>query len=192
MEKDLVTRTEYKAYVGITNPNQDAEIDILIPKVSKMVKTYCRTSFVDNAEVAKVEVFNGENYPQYYLKEYPVISVQSVEYSTDYGQTYTPLAKYQDWVYDPQSLSVRSLNSYTGWTASVSGYRVTYTCGYLTAPEDLKLAVMDLITYYRRNDSVSHSSKGAGSGSLQIEYLNSTTLPAHIRRILDQYVVDYT
>lgn len=189
MGKNLVTRAEYKAYAGITSPNQDAEIDLLIPKASQLVKSYCRTSFVDNVDDPKVEQFSGNNYNRYYLKEYPVIQVLDVEASVDYGQTYTSLAEFTDWAYLPDLQAIQHLGA--GWADRVNGYRVTYTCGYETVPEDLKLAVMDLITYYRRNDSAVHNSKVSSSGNVQIEYLKAASFPAHIRRVLDLYVVDF-
>lgn len=190
MGANLVTRAEYKAYAGISSPNQDAEIDLLIPKVSQLVKTYCRTSFINNIDSPKVEQFNGEGYIRYYLKEYPVVQVLDVETSDDYGQNFYSLVEFQDWVYEPQNYSLRSLVG--NWPDKLNGYRVTYTCGYDSVPEDLKLAVLDLVTYYRRNDSSVHNSAAPGSSNMQIEYISTTTLPAHIRRVLDQYVVDYT
>lgn len=189
MGKNLVTRAEYKAYAGITSPNQDAEIDLLIPKASQLVKSYCRTSFVDNVDDPKVEQFSGNNYNRYYLKEYPVIQVLDVEASVDYGQTYASLVEFTDWAYLPDLQAIQHLGA--GWADRVNGYRVTYNCGYETVPEDLKLAVMDLITYYRRNDSSVHNSASSGSGNVQIEYLKAASFPAHIRRVLDLYVVDF-
>ena len=37
---DLITKTDYKAYMGISSTNQDTVIDLLIPKISAFVKTY--------------------------------------------------------------------------------------------------------------------------------------------------------
>ena len=54
MGLNLVTRAEYKAYVGITNDSQDKIIDALIPRVSELVKNYCRRTFVDYINDAKV------------------------------------------------------------------------------------------------------------------------------------------
>jgi hypothetical protein len=59
-------------------------------------------------------------------------------------------------------------------------------------PADLKLAVLDLVTYYRKNDGAIHSTKAPGTNSVQIEYVSTASLPAHIRRVLDMYVADYT
>lgn len=190
MGKNLVTRVEYKAYAGITSPNQDAEIDLLLPKASQLVKTYCRTSFVDNVDDPKSEQFSGEGYPHYYLKDYPVLQILDVEISDDYGQSWTSLVEFRDWVFDSASVSVHNLLP-GGWAPKVNGYKITYTAGYELVPEDLKLAVMDLVTYYRRNDSTVHNSAPSGSGNVQIEYLKSASLPAHIRRVLDQYVADF-
>jgi hypothetical protein len=101
---DLVTKAEYKIYSGISSTTQDAEITALITKVSAFVKTFCRQTFIDYVDEPKVENFNGGGFDTYYLKEYPVISVNSLEYSTDYGQTFTAATVYTDWVYDPSGI----------------------------------------------------------------------------------------
>jgi hypothetical protein len=193
MALDLVTRSEYKTYAGISSTTQDAEISALITKVSAFVKTFCRQSFLDYVDESKVETFNGGGFDTYYLKEYPIISVNSLEYSTNYGQSFTAAVLYTDWVYDPSAIAVRSLWP-TGFTNYINGYRVSYNCGYPDGvPEDLKLAVMDLITYYRKNDSAVHThNNNVNPNTLQTTYISSSNLPAHIQRVLVQYQVDYT
>jgi hypothetical protein len=188
MAYELITRTEYKAYAGIASTNSDTEIDSLLPKVSELVKTYCRRRFNEFIAVDKTQVFSGDT-DTLILQEEPVITVTSVEISTDYGQTWTALTQYTDWVLDNNEI----LELTTGyWTKVVRGYRVRYRCGYATVPDDLKLAVLDLVTYYRQNDASVHSTKAPGTNSVQIEYISTTSLPAHIKRILDFYVADYT
>jgi hypothetical protein len=187
MGQNLVTRQEYKAYTNITNPNHDQEIDNLIPKVSEFVKTYCKRTFVDFVDENKVETFNGAS-GILMLKESPVLSVNSVEYSTDYGQTHIELKEYIDWVEDEGYIV--SINP-SGFPRQLRGYRVMYTAGYEQLPEDLKLGVMDLITYYRKNDMAVHSTKAPGTNAVQIEYITTTGLPAHIRRVLDFYRSDF-
>lgn len=187
MALNLITRQEYKAYVGIKSTNEDAAIDALIPRASQFVKAYCKRTFVDYMDAPRVDVYKGGS--SIILTETPVVSIVSVERSTDYGRTYAPLSEYDSWVLDGYQLLPTSDKVFP---SLVRGYRVTYFAGYDDVPPDLALAVMDLVTYYRKNDSVSHAQKASGSGSLQIEYLTSTTLPAHIRRVLDLYVEDYT
>jgi hypothetical protein len=101
------------------------------------------------------------------------------------------LEEFKDFVTDLQEGSIVSLDP-KGFVYAINGYTVTYTAGYAVIPEDLKLAVMDLVTYYRKNDAAIHSTKAPGTNAVQIEYISTTTLPAHIRRVLDLYVADYT
>lgn len=183
----LITRTEYKAYVGITSPNSDAVIDSLIPKVSELVKNYCRRTFVDYVNDAKVETTSGGYGENLLLAEYPVISVTSVGWSEDYGQNYTDLVEFTDYVVEVEKGYIVALSASGEWDKCLNGYQVTYTAGYETLPEDLKLAVMDLVTYYIKNDASVHSPKAPGTNSVQIEYITSSAFPAHIKRVLDLY-----
>ena len=183
----LITRTEYKAYVGITSPNSDAVIDALIPKVSELVKNYCRRTFIDYVNDSKVETTSGGYGANLLLTEYPVISVTSVGWSEDYGQNYTDLVEFTDYVVEVEKGYIVALSASGEWDKCLNGYQVTYTAGYETLPEDLKLAVMDLVTYYIKNDASVHSPKAPGTNSVQIEYITSSAFPAHIRRILDLY-----
>ena len=186
---DLVTLEEYKTYVGISSPNQDEVIESLIPKVSQLVKSYCRRTFLDWADESKTEIFSGGEY--LLPTEFPIIAIGSVEYSEDYGKTYTSLTEYTDWVLDLENQWIKPINDYGTFIRGINAYKVTYTAGYETLPEDLKLAVMDLLTYYLKNDSAVHSSKAPGTNTVQIEYISTTNLPAHIKRVLDLYMSNY-
>lgn len=188
MGTNLITKAEYKAYAGISSTTQDAEIDVLIPKVSDLVKTYCRRTFVDYYDEAKVEMFRG-GYGTFPLKECPVVSVLSVQTSDDYGQTFSKMTKFVDWVQEDDY--VVAVNQ-AGFAPKIGGYKVTYLAGYETVPQDLKLALLDLITYYRKNDASVHNNRAPSGGSVQLEYVTSSGFPSHIRRVLDQYVSDYT
>jgi len=188
MATDLVTKAEYKTYMGITSTNSDTEIDFLIPKVSDLVKSYCRRTFVDYVADIKIEYFDG-GFNKLLLKETPLVTVASVAYSSDYGKTYTNLIKYTDWVI--QGDAITSLWT-GGFTEAVNGYKVSYFAGYETIPGDLKLAVLDLIEYYSRNNGAVHSSRDLNPNTTQISYVATTNLPAPIKRVLDQYVADFT
>lgn len=180
----LVTRSEYKAYAGIKSDTQDSAIDILVPKVSALIKSYCNRGFNDFVEEPKVEVFSG-GHSFYMPKELPILNVISLQASDDYGKTYYNLTKFTDYVVDEQNSTIYPL---TGeFKYKVNGYRLNYFAGYEVLPEDLKLVVFDLITYYLKNDAVSHQQKTNVSGSLQLEYLTNAQFPAHIARILNLY-----
>lgn len=190
MGKNLVTKTEYKTYAGISSTTQDAEIDLLIPKVSELIKSYCRRSFIDGLDDMLVDRTSG-GFNQIILREAPVSQIISVERSLDYGNTYTELVEFTDWVLDMETSMITSLSN-LGFEKLINGYKVNYYAGYETVPEDLKLAVMDLVTYYRKNDGSVHNNRTpGGGGSVQLEYIMNTNFPAHIKRVLDLYVADY-
>ncbi len=184
----LVTKAEYKAYAGITSTTQDAVIDSIIPKVSELTKAICGRTFVDYVNDAKVEYFEG-GLPEYIPKEYPVLSVSSLEYSADFGNTYSALTEFTDFVLRKSTDTIFSLNT-NGFPEGVNAYKLTYTAGYETLPLDLKLAVLDLVTYYIKNDAAIHSNKAPGTNTVQIEYVTSNSLPAHIKRVFDLYTAN--
>lgn len=188
MGADLVTLAEYKAYVGITNPNQDNIIKAIIPKVSQLAKTVCRRTFVDYVNDSKTEVFSGGS-ASIYTAEYPLLTVGSVEYSADYGATYTALVEFTDYVVDLEEQAITCISS-TAFPKMVNAYKVTYTAGYEAIPEDLKVAVLDLVTYYLKNDMAVKSQRDAGSNTVQVEYITKNTLPSHISRVFDQYIAN--
>jgi hypothetical protein len=189
MGLNLTTKADYKAYAGIKSTNEDAVIDFIIPKVSELVKNYCGRTFVDYWVTPKTEIFNGD-VKKFILAETPVATITSVQGSIDYGQTWTNLEQYKEWVREDDT--VLSLNTSGYFPKLIRGYKVVYTAGYDDVPGDLEAAVIDLVTYYRRHDGTIHSSKSVGSNTTQIEYITTTSLPAHIRRVLDLYRTDYT
>lgn len=188
MGTNLITLQEYKAYEGITGPTQDLEITTIIPKVSEFVKSVCRRTFVDWVDEQKVEIFNGGEV--LLLGEAPVIQIFGLEQSLDYGQNYTSLVEFQDWVYDHEAEEIVPLKT-PEFKKLINGYRVTYTAGYENIPEDLKLAVLDLVTYYMKNQGAVHSVTAVTTGNAQVQYLTQTNLPTHIKRVLDLYVLNY-
>jgi uncharacterized phiE125 gp8 family phage protein len=187
MATDLVTKAEYKAYAGITSDTQDAIITATIPKVSQLVKTLCRRTFVDYISDAKTEVYSGGRGSKLFLTEYPILSVSGVELSTDYGANYTSLVEYTDYVLDLEDGSIVAVGIDAVFPKYINGYKISYTAGYEVLPEDLKVAVLDLVTYYIKNDGSVHSPKAPGTNTVQIEYITTTNLPAHIKRVLDLY-----
>lgn len=189
MALNLTTKADYKAYAGIKSTNQDTIIDSLIPKVSDLVKSYCRRTFVDYWNTPKVQTFDGD-VKTFILAETPIVAIASVQVSEDYGQTYRDLVEYEEWVQDGDT--VRSLYTTGYFPKLIKGYKVTYTAGYEDVPGDLEVAVMDIISYYMKNDSGVHTHKMASPNTMQVQYISDTQFPAHIKRVLDLYMADYT
>ena len=191
MAKDLVTLAEYKAYAGISSTNQDSIISSLIPQVSSLVRSICRRTFTEYVDDFKTDTFSTNIGGMILLKETPLIMVSSVEYSEDYGKTYTELVEFEDFVVNVETDAIEIIAGALIDFRKTNAFKVTYTAGYEVLPNDLKLAILDLVTYYLRNDAAIKSSKALGSNTVQIEYITNTQLPAHIRRVLDLHTSSY-
>ena len=89
---DLITLQDYKTAEGITQPKDDARLNVLIPSVSQLVKTYCGNSFVDFYSSNKTETIDV-NWSTHIvqLTESPVNSIVSVQERTSYSSAYITL-----------------------------------------------------------------------------------------------------
>jgi hypothetical protein len=190
MATNLITKTECKAYLGITSSNRDAEIDLLIPKVSALVQTYCRRGLVEYASSSVYTQYSDGGFDRIILRETPVINIISFSTSTDYGTTWTALNQGEDWVLSNDYIYAIKSPGY--FLPYLNGYKIEYFGGYDPLPEDIKLAVLDLVEYYMKNNSAVHVNRDVTPNVTQIQYIATSNFPAHIKRVLDQYVSDYT
>lgn len=191
---DLITLEDYKEAEGISTPKDDLKLNALIPSVSQLVKTYCGTSFVDYYSSNKVETFSinwATNLVQ--LTETPLVSIVSVEERDDYSSSYTtvPATEYfadttLDVVY-----RVSTQGGKKNWPGGPAAVKITYKAGYDTCPADLKLAVIDLITYYHKDEYKERKVMGGASiqNSASTTQSNNVAFPDHIKRVLDLYKV---
>ena len=193
MARDLITLQEYKDMEVISNPKDDYKLDRIINSVSQLVKTYCATSFVDFFNVDKVETFHhnwGTNIVQ--LTETPLVSVSLVQERDNLSAAYTTLTVDKDYYLDMDTDSIFRVNS-TGavkdWPKGPGAVQVTYRAGYSAAPLDLKLAVIDLVTYYARDEYKER--RTLAGATLQNPQSgrqdNTVAFPDHIKRVLDLY-----
>tara|TARA_Y100001973_G_C5207474_1_gene342612 strand:- start:1 stop:591 length:591 start_codon:yes stop_codon:yes gene_type:complete len=191
---NLITLQDYKTAEGITQPKDDARLNVLIPSVSQLVKTYCGNSFVDFYSSNKTEIFDinwGTHIVQ--LTESPVNAIVSVQERDSYSDSYTTLTTTDHEFYlNTETDSVfRTLSSgkFKHWPQGVGAVKVVYTAGYSAIPGDLKLAVLDLITYYLKDEHKQRQSIAGASLQNQgsTSQSNNVGFPDHIKRVLDLY-----
>ena len=191
---NLVTLTEYKEAEGIANPKEDLRLQTLIPSISQLVKTYCGNSIIDFYSSNKVEDFDiyWETFAVQ-LTESPIVDVVSVQERGSYDEAYTTLTTgAHEYYLDTRTDSIIRTNnsgSRLNWKHGVGAVRVTYKAGYASTPEDLKLAVFDLITYYLRDEHKERRTLGGASIQNQpsTSQRNNVAFPDHIKRVLDLY-----
>lgn len=182
MTKLLITTDEYKEYASINSVDFDDKIDSIVLRISELVKSYCGRKFIDgfdkasNSFINLVEYTNTSGY--YYPHEFPVQEVVSVEYSSDMGATYSNITNFY---YDRSKDAVFIDDN----VDSINAYKITYKAGFQKTPEDLKLACLDLVEYYYKGEYTPRKA----SGNNTVEYITTSDMPAHIKRVLDLYRV---
>ena len=190
---DLTTIADYKDAEGINNPKHDLRLEALVPSVSQLVKTYCGNSIVDFYSSNKTEEFNidwATHIVQ--LTESPVNSIVSVQERQSYSTEYTTLTTgAHEYYLDTTTDSILRTNSgsYQNWPRGVGAVKVVYRAGYSATPKDLELAVIDLITYYLKDEhkerrTIQGASIQNASSSSQRD---NVAFPDHIKRVLDLY-----
>ena len=191
---NLITLADYKDAEGIQSPKDDLRINSLIPSISQLVKTYCGNSIIDFYSSNKVEDFDiyWETFAVQ-LTESPIVDVVSVQERGSYDEAYTTLTTgAHEYYLDTRTDSIIRTNNSGGrlnWKHGVGAVRVTYKAGYASTPEDLKLAVFDLITYYLRDEHKERRTLGGASIQNQpsTSQRNNVAFPDHIKRVLDLY-----
>jgi len=190
---DLISLAEYKIAKGITSTKEDVRLSATIVSVSQLVKTYCANSLIDYFTTPYVELFNIRyNTSAVQLTESPLRSIISVQERVRYSEAYKILNEATfEFYWDPLTDSIiRTTGSgETVWPKGPGSVKVTYTAGYTDTPEDLKLAVIDLVAYYHREEykerqTLSSSTLERPGSSSQP---GNVGFPDHIKRVLDLY-----
>ena len=198
---DLVTLQQYKDFAGLQSLKNDARINIVIDQVSQLVKSYCGTTIIDYASTNKTEYFNiGQGVDRVILEESPLLQVVSVEERTSQADTYVTLitensdssGKYE-YIADMESDSIVRTTS-TGtkpFPKGMKAVKVVYKGGYSSTPDDLKLAVFDLIKYYMKDERKERQTIAGSSieNPLSSSLAGNIGFPDHIKRILDMYKI---
>lgn len=188
---DLITLDEFKEYEGLSSSNDDLRLERIIPSVSQLVKTYCGNSIIDFYNTDKVEVFSIKwDTTIIQLTESPLVSVSLVEEKNSFNGEYVELQSNKYSIdYDTDSIFRIEGFQYRDWALGPSSVRVTYRAGYDEAPIDLKLAVIDLVNYYWRDEHKERRSIAGASIENQgvTGIKNSGNFPDHIQRVLDLY-----
>ena len=152
---NLIDIDTYKTSERIESTKDDNRINKLITSVSQLVKTYCGTTIVDHHSSDKVEEFSvswGTNLVQ--LTESPFVSITSVQERASFADSYTTIPGTEYYVDSSTDTVYRvtTSGSAKNWPTGPASVKITYKAGYATCPTDLELAVVDLVTYYLKDE----------------------------------------
>ena len=189
---NLIDIDIYKTSEKIESTKDDNRINTLITSVSQLVKTYCGNSIVDHFSSNKTETFNitwGSNLAQ--LTESPVNSVVSVEERENFSASYTTVPN-TEYYLDAATDSVYRVTTggqSKNWPTGPASVRIVYKAGYASCPADLQLAVIDLITYYLKDEHKARQTIAGASiqNNSSSSQRDNVAFPDHIKRVLDLY-----
>ena len=171
--------------------------------LKKRVSSYFGKSFKDRKTsqikflTDKVETFSvDDNYTTTIIvSESPLVEVSKVEERASYSGTYEELTTgdYEYYVDLEADGIVRTTTSGKPipFKQGVGAVKITYKAGYSETPDDLKLALFDLVNYYIKDE---HKERRTIAGAtLQNQgtsgVRDNTDFPDHIKRVLDLYRV---
>ena len=203
-DNSLISLGDYKTAEGIQSTKDDVKLELLISSVSQLVKTYCGNAFVDYYNGLAT---NDENYPEktltedftinwstniVQLTECPIQIVHTVQERENLNNTYVTLTKDVDYYVDGSTDSIYRVNSdgsAKNWPRGPGSVKINYNAGYRLCPVDLKLAVIDLITYYHKDEHKTRQTIAGASIQNQssTSQRNNVAFPDHIKRVLDLY-----
>jgi hypothetical protein len=189
---NLIDIDTYKTSERIESTKDDNRINKLITSVSQLVKTYCGTTIVDHHSSDKVEEFSvswGTNLVQ--LTESPFVSITSVQERASFADSYTTIPGTEYYVDSSTDTVYRvtTSGSAKNWPTGPASVKITYKAGYATCPTDLELAVVDLVTYYLKDEHKARQTMQGASiqNSSSSSQRNNVAFPDHIKRVLDLY-----
>ena len=199
---DLITLQQYKDFAGLTGVTMDARINVIVDSVSQLVKNYCGTSIIDDYSSDKTEYFDvlDARTSRVMLDEGPIRAVTSVQERESQADSYVTLitensdssGKYE-YIVDSMTDSIIRTSEEVdkSFPKGRKAVKVVYTAGYSSCPEDLKLAIFDLVKYYLK-DERKERMQIAGAmieNPVSTSIANNSDFPDHIKRVLDMYKV---
>jgi hypothetical protein len=196
---DLISLSDYKEYKGITSTTRDGKLQAIIIHASALVENYCARKFIDYASSPGYTQWFDSSCELVYLKYFPVIQVNSVNTSIDGGITQEAMtedsADGDGYFVDLENAVVRTQKTGTkflpkgDYNTPYRSLEINYFAGYAdrdALPQDLKLAVLDLVSYIESNEEKPTQTLLGGTMENPLPYA-ANSFPPHIRRILDLY-----
>lgn len=182
----LCTADDVKTYGGITTTAEDGLIAALIPQASGQIEQYCNRTFLQGTYT---ETRNGRDTATLYLRQQPIVSVQSL---TIEGVTVQPSPNTQTYgyVFDEAQIYIRHARGPFGqpdrFVRGVQNIVVQYTAGFEAIPDDIVQACVELVMWKRaKRNRIDKSSETLGSQQTQAYVMSD--MPASVKAALSSY-----
>lgn len=180
----LINRSEYVEHANlvepIENPNQ---LDATIGRATKVIEQLIGWDYYAGpSPVEEIEIFDGTGTFRYFTKHAPLVTVDTVEHWTG--------TAWRDITSDGLSFTFNAVQGEVYFperdvfTAGTENWRVTYTYGDDTYPEDLKYACCLLVGHMIHMSKFSNL-RSQSDGEQNFSY--DHTVPPEVSDICDKY-----
>lgn len=166
----LTTLADVKESLGIDagNTSKDNLIIRKINQATKMIENYCNRRFKETTYTQ--EEYNGQLIDQFVLRQAPItaFSILQVRDTSLNTNDWTTIDTQQYFRDDNAGI----LNAIASFYGRWNRWRVTYTAGYATIPEDVAEACATLAAFIVENGVSGQTIRRKTEGSRMIEYHN--------------------
>jgi hypothetical protein len=152
----LVSTTSMTTYLGIAlGSTEESECDLLINAASRLAVDYTGRGMDNNGvsrllSTSRTEYYDGDGTDTLHLRSYPISAVTSIYVDPDRDYGSSDLLDTDDYVYYENEGKICTDGSL--FSPGRKSIKVTYTGGYTSIPEDLQLAIKELVLFwYKRN-----------------------------------------
>ena len=163
---------DYKSYVGISSPNKNQELSVVVPYVNDFIERYCGISLSEKVRTFRDIAGSHQMYHEIPLPDSPVVEILEVKSKNKMFEDY----ELEDdilMLFEEVSISTPLV--------------IKYRYGFDTMPAGLKMAAIELCTHLLKREF--KTAKTIGSTGESISMADPELLPPHIRASLDMYRV---
>lgn len=201
---NFATRQQVKDFLGISASTDDAQIDALLERTSRMIANYTNRELLEATYTD--EQYDGDGHERdIVLKQYPVSTLTTVKWILDrVNSTTETLTELLDYILrqknDTKNPGIVRLLAGV-WPQGSDNILITYTAGYASAsiPADLVQAQIDWVSYILGNKESRIGISSYRLGQFSINYKDNTLRdnngsvigtalpPDEVRLVLDFY-----
>lgn len=189
----LISLSEAKEYLGITDTGDDLVLTHLLNEVSAIIQKYIGRELVSQE---RTQYYSGDGSCELILKDFPIISINSINVDSQRSFDSSTEIDSENFIVKKGSGIVEAFNLLGNWTPGRSNIKIVYTSGYTvgnsgsdgTMPYDIRLAAKRLLDLHFRTG---YTHRKLDYQSESISGMNVTfkegELPKDVKSILDAY-----
>lgn len=194
-DKALITLAEVKSFLKCADDNDDSILETLINVASIAVANYLGRDLVQKKVT---EYYNGDGGVVLILRNWPIVSVESVHIDSNRQFTSLYLVDPSRYIVKKDVGVLQAFDLLGEWSHGKANIKVVYTAGYVAdaskegvvnpTPHDIRYAIMRVVQHHYLN-AYTHRRMEVSSETIGDRTTNfkDGDLQADVKRLLDPY-----